>query len=143
MYYYCVVYWSSNCWMFCYVAVLDPKTGRTEKKRPKYLVVRLVDRSLDLPGTTLKPHFSLLAALNVPRQQQTITFLFTDSVKTRGERESAKFDEIEKQRKLRILCRHAPSHPYNAGKEYVGFSPTRQTLIAPSAKSRAVLGEFH
>ena len=27
-----------------------------------------------------------------------------------------------------------PSHPYNAGTEHVGFSPTSQTLLAPSAK---------
>ena len=33
-----------------------------------------------------------------------------------------------------------PSHPYYAGTEHVGFSPTRQTLLAPSAKRRAVLG---
>ena len=35
------------------------------------------------------------------------------------------------------------SHPYNAGTEYVGFSPTRQTLLARSAKHREVLGESH
>ena len=34
-----------------------------------------------------------------------------------------------------------PSHPYNAGTEHVGFSPTRQTLLAPSAKRREVFGE--
>ena len=33
------------------------------------------------------------------------------------------------------------SHPHNAGTEHVGFSPTRQTLLAPSAKRRKVLGE--
>ena len=27
-----------------------------------------------------------------------------------------------------------PSYPYNAGAEHVGFSPTRQTLPAPSSK---------
>ena len=27
-----------------------------------------------------------------------------------------------------------PSHQYNAGTEHVGFSPTRQILLAPSAK---------
>ena len=27
-----------------------------------------------------------------------------------------------------------PSHPYNAGTEDVGFSPTRQALLAPSGK---------
>ena len=35
------------------------------------------------------------------------------------------------------------SHPYNAGMEYVGVSPTRQTLLALSAKRREVLGESH
>ena len=35
------------------------------------------------------------------------------------------------------------SHPYNVGTEHVGFSPTRQTLLAPSAKHREVLGESH
>ena len=38
---------------------------------------------------------------------------------------------------------HRPSHPYNAGTEHVGFSPTRQTLPAPSAKRREVIGESH
>ena len=36
-----------------------------------------------------------------------------------------------------------PSHPYNAGTEHVGFSPTRQILRAPSAKRREVFGESH
>ena len=36
-----------------------------------------------------------------------------------------------------------PSHPYNAGTEHVGVSPTRQTLLAPSAKHREVSGESH
>ena len=31
----------------------------------------------------------------------------------------------------------------NAGRERVGFSPTRQTLLAPSAKRREVFGESH
>ena len=34
-----------------------------------------------------------------------------------------------------------PSHPYKAGTEHVGFSPTRQTSRAPSAKRREVFGE--
>ena len=34
-----------------------------------------------------------------------------------------------------------PSHPYNAGTEHVGFSPTRQALRAPSAKRREVFVE--
>ena len=38
---------------------------------------------------------------------------------------------------------HRPSHPYKAGKEHVGFSPTRQTFLAPSAKRREVEGESH
>ena len=36
-----------------------------------------------------------------------------------------------------------PSHPYTAGTEHVGFSPTRRTMRAPSAKRREVLGEPH
>ena len=36
-----------------------------------------------------------------------------------------------------------PSHHYNAGTEHVGFSPTRQTSLAPSAKHREVFGESH
>ena len=32
---------------------------------------------------------------------------------------------------------------YYAGTEHVGFSPTRQKLLAPSAKRREVLGELH
>ena len=39
--------------------------------------------------------------------------------------------------------RMRPSHPYNAGTEHADFSPTRQTLIAPSAKPRGVSGELH
>ena len=38
---------------------------------------------------------------------------------------------------------HRPSHPYNAGTKHFGFSPTRQTLLAPSVKRREVLGESH
>ena len=38
---------------------------------------------------------------------------------------------------------HRPSHPYNAGTEHVGFSPTRQTLLATSLKRREVFGESH
>ena len=36
-----------------------------------------------------------------------------------------------------------PPHPYNAGTEHVGFSLTRRTLLAPSAKRREVEGEPH
>ena len=36
-----------------------------------------------------------------------------------------------------------PSHSYDAGTEHVGFSPTRQTLLAPSTKRREVFGESH
>ena len=42
-------------------------------------------------------------------------------------------------------CGHRPSHRYNAGTEHVGFSPTRQTLIACTkreAKGEA-FGESH
>ena len=38
---------------------------------------------------------------------------------------------------------HRPAHPYYAGTEHVGFAPTRQTLLAPSAKRRDVFGESH
>ena len=38
---------------------------------------------------------------------------------------------------------HRPSHPYDAGTEHVGFSPTRRTFLAPSAKRREVFGELH
>ena len=37
---------------------------------------------------------------------------------------------------------HRPSHPYKTGTEHVGFSPTRETLLAPSAKRREVFGEW-
>ena len=36
-----------------------------------------------------------------------------------------------------------PLCPHNVGMEHVGFSPTRQTSHAPSAKRREVLGESH
>ena len=29
---------------------------------------------------------------------------------------------------------HRPSYPYNAGTEQIRFSPTTQTMLAPSAK---------
>ena len=38
---------------------------------------------------------------------------------------------------------HRPSHPYYAGTEHVGCSPTRQTVLAPRAKRREVFGESH
>ena len=43
----------------------------------------------------------------------------------------------------RMTVDHRPSHPCNAGMEDVGFTLTRQTLLAPSAKRREVLGESH
>ena len=36
-----------------------------------------------------------------------------------------------------------PSQPYNGGTEHFGCSPTRKTLLAPSAKRREVFGESH
>ena len=36
---------------------------------------------------------------------------------------------------------HIPSHSYNAGTEHVGFSATRQALLARSTKRREELGE--
>ena len=38
---------------------------------------------------------------------------------------------------------HRPSHPCNTGTEHVRLPPTRQILIAPSAKRREVFGESH
>ena len=38
---------------------------------------------------------------------------------------------------------HGPSHPYYAGTEHAGFSQTRRTLLASSAKRRGVFGESH
>ena len=38
---------------------------------------------------------------------------------------------------------HRPSHPYNAGTEHSGCSPTGQALLAPSAKRREGSGEPH
>ena len=35
------------------------------------------------------------------------------------------------------------SHSYYAGTEHIGLSPTRQTLLAPSAKRREEFGESH
>ena len=50
-----------------------------------------------------------------------------------------------------FIIMHGPSRmtkypcipAYNAGTEHVGFSPTRQTLLALSAKRRKVLGESY
>ena len=36
-----------------------------------------------------------------------------------------------------------PRIPYNARTQHVGFSPTRQTLLAQSAKRRGVLSLIH
>ena len=36
----------------------------------------------------------------------------------------------------RILSDHRPSDPYNTGTEHVGFSSTRQTFFAWSAKEQ-------
>ena len=35
------------------------------------------------------------------------------------------------------------SHPVSAGMEHVGFLPSRQILLGPSAKRREVFGESH
>ena len=42
-----------------------------------------------------------------------------------------------------ITTWYRPLHPLNARTEHVGFSPTRQALLAPSAKRRDVSGESH
>ena len=42
-----------------------------------------------------------------------------------------------------VVYDHRPSHPGYAGTEHVGFSPTRQTLLAPRAKRLEVFGESH
>ena len=44
--------------------------------------------------------------------------------------------DIERGRKRRKVNR--PLCPYNAGTEHVALSPTRQTLLAPSAKRSPV-----
>ena len=36
-----------------------------------------------------------------------------------------------------------PQHAYNTGTGHVGFSPTRQTLLAPSEKRREMFGDSH
>ena len=36
-----------------------------------------------------------------------------------------------------------PSIPTMPGREHVGFSPTRQTMLAPSEKRREMFGESH
>ena len=43
----------------------------------------------------------------------------------------------------RMTIWYRPSHPYYAGTDHAGFSPTRQTLLAPSAKHGEVFGESH
>ena len=43
----------------------------------------------------------------------------------------------------RMTIGYRPLHTYNAGTEHVGFSPTRQTLLAPSAKRLEEFGESH
>ena len=42
-----------------------------------------------------------------------------------------------------LMSSIAVVHPYFAGTEHVGFSATRQTSRAPSAKRREVCGESH
>ena len=42
-----------------------------------------------------------------------------------------------------VVCMTIAIRPYYAETEHVGFSPTRQTLLAPSAKRREVFGESH
>ena len=43
----------------------------------------------------------------------------------------------------RMAIAFRPKHPYNEGTEHAGFSTTRQTLLAPSAKRREMFGESH
>ena len=38
----------------------------------------------------------------------------------------------------RMTVWYRASHPYDAGTKHVGFWPTRQTLLAPSAERREV-----
>ena len=42
-----------------------------------------------------------------------------------------------------VVVYHTPSHPCNPGTEHVGFSLTRHTLLAPSAKRCGVSGASH
>ena len=44
---------------------------------------------------------------------------------------------------MAVVLSRKPSHPYFAGTEHVGFSPTRQNLLAPTAKRREVFGVSH
>ena len=45
--------------------------------------------------------------------------------------------------RLTIAIRPSHTYTYNARTEHVGFSPTRQALLAPSAKRREVFAESH
>ena len=42
-----------------------------------------------------------------------------------------------------VVSDHRLLHPYDAVTEHVGFSSTRQTLLAPNVKTREVLREPH
>ena len=42
-----------------------------------------------------------------------------------------------------VHCRSRMAIPYHVGTEHVGLLPTRQTLLAPTAKHREVLGRMH
>ena len=44
---------------------------------------------------------------------------------------------------MAVVYDHRSSHPYNTGTEHVGFPPTRQILLAPSAVRSEVLSESH
>ena len=43
----------------------------------------------------------------------------------------------------RMIIAIRPLHPYHAETEHVGLSPTRQTLLVPSATRREVFHESH
>ena len=64
--------------------------------------------------------------------------------KESGEWEKGKGKEVLMSCMAVVVYDYKPSHPYSgAGTEHVGFSPTRQTLLASSAKRREVFGESH
>ena len=56
---------------------------------------------------------------------------------------SASFGGVYLLSCMAVMYYHTPSHPYNAGTEHVGVSPTRQTSLAPSTKRGEVFGESH
>ena len=66
----------------------------------------------------------------------------------RGSRPCRGFKQVEQGGGVKVrgdvfAFMHRLSHRYHAETEYVGFSPTRQALLAPSAKRSEVSSEWH